>query len=386
MLGTSSLGVVVLVLLATSPAAALTPQSEQLIVEGLDRMYSLELAGAATRFQEVADSEPADPAGPLFLAGLSWVQYAQTFDVVKGGGELEKEFLKHTAETIRRGAARLRANPADAEALMWLGAAWGYRGRWKVLEQSWLSAARLGLKGYRYLQKAVAADPALHDAYLGLGIYEYYADTMPSVIRVLKALVVSGDKERGLRYIRTTLEKGKFSKTEAKLFLVSIFMGVERNYPAALELCRELRRERPENPYFGIMEMSALMHLKRWEEAAHSGDKLLVDLAHRPTAALQMDLFYLYAGEAYQGLGDHPRAARYFTWGVAVAPSDRKATVTYLLLRRGQSLDLMGKRDEALDHYREVAGREDYFDSALKARAGLKKPVTQEYLLKQLDE
>ncbi|MBI3287951.1 MAG: hypothetical protein HYZ74_00350, partial [Elusimicrobia bacterium] len=47
-----------------------------------------------------------------------------------------------------------------------------------MLERSWISAARLGLKGYRYLQRAVEAEPELYDAYLGLGIYEYYADTM----------------------------------------------------------------------------------------------------------------------------------------------------------------------------------------------------------------
>ena len=137
----------------------------------------------------------------------------------------ELKFLAHTEEAIKRGEALLKADPNDARALMWLGAAWGYRGRWKVLERSWVAAARLGLKGYRYLQRAVKADPGLYDAYLGLGIYEYYADTMPSVIRLLKALVVRGNKKQGLAYIQTTLEKGKFSKTEAKIFIEHLPVG-----------------------------------------------------------------------------------------------------------------------------------------------------------------
>lgn len=375
-----------LVLAAAPPAMALSPEHERLILAGLDRMYALELSSAGPYFQEVAVSEPLNPAGPLFLAGLYWIQYAQTFDVASGGGELQKKFLLHTEEAIRRGEALLKANPNDGEALMWLGAAWGYRGRWKVLERSWVNAARLGLKGYRYLQKAVKADPELYDAYLGLGIYEYYADTMPSVIRLLKALVVKGDKNQGLRNIQMTLERGRFSKTEAKLFLISIYAGAEKNFAGALALARELRGEKPGNLYFGIMEVSALMRLKRWEDAARESDKLLLDLEHQTAEALQPGLFYLYAGEAYQGLEDHNRAAKYFTWGIAAESDHRRATVTYLLLRRGQSLDLLGRRQEALDHYREVAGRLDYFDSEPKAKAGLKKPITQALLIKQLEE
>lgn len=372
--------------LAATPADALTPESEQKILLGLDRMYALDLQAAATYFSEVRDAEPEEPAGPLFQAGLYWIQYAQTFDVVESGGSLEKNFLLHTGEAIKRGEARLKKNPKDAEALMWLGAAWGYRGRWKVLERSWLGAARLGLKGYRYLQKAVAADPGLTDAYLGLGIYEYYAGTMPAVIRVLKSFVVKGDKQQGLDHIQITLEKGKFSKIEAKLFLISILSGAEKNFSGALDLSRELRAEKPDNLYFGLMEVSALMRLKRWEEAAHEGDKLLLDVLHQPLFALQMDLFFLYAGESYQGLGDHRRAVEYFTWGIAASSNHRKAAVTYLLLRRGQSLDRLGRRAEALVYYREVAQRKDYFDSEPKAKAGLKKPVTQEELLTQLEE
>ena len=128
------------------------------------------------------------------------------------------------------------------------------------------------------------------------------------------------------------------------------------------------------------------VRLKRWDEAAREGDKLLLDVLHRPHSALQTSLFYLYAGEAYQGHGDHRRATEYFTWGIAASPDGRKATVTYLLLRQGQSLDLLDRRDAALERYRQVAKRKDYFDSIEKARAGIKKPVTQEELFKQLEE
>lgn len=377
---------VLLLLGLGAPARALAPENEAKVLAGLDAMYALDLEAATTYFHAVDAAEPRDPAGPLFLAGLYWIQYAQAFDVLEPGNPLEKKFLLHTEEAIKRGEALLKADPNDAQALMWLGAAWGYRGRWKVLERSWVGAARLGLKGYRYLQRAVKADPGLYDAYLGLGIYEYYADTMPSAIRLLKTLVVRGDKKQGLAYIQTTLEKGKFSKTEAKIFLLSIYSGQEKKFEEALALARELRGESPGNLYFGLLETSCLMRLKRWQEAAREADKMLVDIGHRRPQALEPPLFYLYAGEAYQGLGDHARAVDYFTWGMAEAPDHRKAAVTYLLLRRGQSLDLLGRREEARAHYLEVSQRKDYFDSIPKARAALKTPVTPAELDKQLAE
>ncbi|MBI3287952.1 MAG: hypothetical protein HYZ74_00355 [Elusimicrobia bacterium] len=80
---------------------------------------------APALFKEVDLAEPEDPAGPVFLAGLCWLQYAQAFDVSEGGGALREEFLLHTGEAIRRGEARLKKAPRDPRALMWLGAGLG---------------------------------------------------------------------------------------------------------------------------------------------------------------------------------------------------------------------------------------------------------------------
>ncbi len=370
-------------------ATALSPESDRNLLEGIDMMYALDIEGARKNFQAVLLAEPEHPAGPMLLGGLYWLQYTQSFDIEEGG-DVEDKFLFYTEEAINRANLRLKKNPNDAEAYMYLGGAWGLRGRWKVLERSWLKAARLGLKAYRYLEKTVKLDPSLSDAYLGLGIYDYYSETLPSVLRWLSAFVIKGDKARGLRYITNTIQNGKYSRTEAKLFLIGIYNTQEKRYDEALKMIRDLRREKPTNLYFGVLEVIALMHLRNWDAAAQEGDRLLIDLLNQSagpaTAYMEPSLFYMYVGEAYQGLGNQERAIDYFTHGAATARDPRRATATYCLLRRAQSLDLLGRRAEAVKDYAAVTRRRDYWDSAPKARKGLQSPITREELLRQLAE
>lgn len=375
-----------LTLLLALPVRALTPESDALILKGLDRLYALDLNAAEKDFRDVMVKEPEEPAGPFFLAGLYWVQFTQSFDVLEGGGELEDQFMFYTDEAAKRAQARLKKNPDDAEAYFFLGGVWGYRGRWKVLQRHWLKAARLGIKGYKYLQKAVKLDPGLADAYLGLGIYDYYAETLPTVIRILKNLIIPGDKARGLRYILETTQNGHYSKTEAKLFLIGIYQTEEKQFEKALDLIHEIRKEQPDNDYFGLMEVTDLMHMKKFAEAAAEGDKLIADLQNHPNVLLRNTLFYLYVGEAYQGQDLHEKAADYFTKGIYSAHEAKSGMVTYCLLRRGQSYDRLGRRLDAVQDYRDVMHRKDYFDSTVMAHKGLEKPVTQDDIVKQLSD
>ncbi len=62
-----------------------------------------------------------------------------------------------------------------------------------------LAAARDGKRIKDALERALALDPGLQDAYFGLGLYHYYADVAPADPKMLRWLLLlpGGDRARG---------------------------------------------------------------------------------------------------------------------------------------------------------------------------------------------
>src|SRR6185369_6621654 len=86
--------------------------------------------------------------------------------------------------------------PEHAEAWFYLGGAYGARAQWRVLRRERLGAARDGKRIKEALERALALDPRLQEAYFGIGLYHYYADVAPAAAKMLRWLLLlpGGDK------------------------------------------------------------------------------------------------------------------------------------------------------------------------------------------------
>ncbi|MCK7478243.1 MAG: hypothetical protein M0C28_13175 [Candidatus Moduliflexus flocculans] len=95
-----------------------------------------------------------------------------------------------------------RASPTRAEAWFYLGAAYGVRVQYHgaARRASWPPPATASGSRPRS-SRALALDPALDDANAGLGLYRYYADVAPSVLKVLRWFLglPGGDRVEGPR-------------------------------------------------------------------------------------------------------------------------------------------------------------------------------------------
>jgi hypothetical protein len=61
--------------------------------------------------------------------------------------------------------------PQNAEAHFYAGGAYAARVQWRVLRDEKLAAARDGKRIKQALERAIALDPDLDDAYFGIGLY-----------------------------------------------------------------------------------------------------------------------------------------------------------------------------------------------------------------------
>jgi tetratricopeptide (TPR) repeat protein len=270
--------------------------------------------------------------------------------------------------------------PQRAEAWFYLGGAYGARVQWLALRGERLSAARDGKRIKNALERALALDSDLADAYFGLGLYHYYADIAPMAFKMLRWLFLlpGGDRAAGLEEMLRARRGGQLVRSEAAYQLYVVYVWYEKQPERALELLGELRTRHPRNPHFvqAIAEVQdfyvddTAASLRTWEGllAAAQRDQVaepvLAEASARLGIASQLD--QLSQGETAL---EHLHAV------IASRPAAPFGAVARAQLQLGQTLEHLGRSSEAAAAYRAAigaAGRTDPLKIAPRARTALR--------------
>jgi tetratricopeptide (TPR) repeat protein len=348
-------------------------------VPALARAYQAILDARFERVPQLLD-EACGPAPPeacqvLDAASAWWRIQLDPFNTTG-----DAAFQLNVEAAIAAATAWTQREPTRAEAWFYLGAAHGLRVQWWALRGERLAAAREGKRIKDALEQAVVLDPALTDAYLGLGLYHYYADVAPGLFRMIRWLLLlpGGHRRLGLDEIHRARMNGELVRSEAEYQLYVIYVWYEKQPERALALLEKLRMRHPYNPHFvqAIAEVQdfyiddTASSLRTWNSllaAAQRGEVAEPDLAEanaRLGIASQLD--QLSEGEA--GL-EHLRAI------IDTRPAAPFGIVARAQFQLGQTYEHLGRPAEAAAAYRAAiadAGRNDPLMIASRARAALR--------------
>jgi len=247
--------------------------------------------------------------------------------------------------------------PMRAEAWFYLGGAYGARAQWRVLREERLAAARDGKRIKTALERALALDPALQDAYFGIGLYHYYADVAPAALRMLRwmLLLPGGDRLEGMREMQRARSEGQLLQSEADYQLHLIYLWYEKQPQRALQLLRGLRDRHPRNPLF--MQLIAEIqdvYLHDLRDARQTWQTLL-DAAHaRRTAEPAMTEAAARVGLAsvLDRTSESESAVQQLRAVLDMKPTAPFGIVARAQLLLGHALDHLDRRDEAIAAYR----------------------------------
>ena len=233
---------------------------EPRLQRALRGLYALDYPAGEGEAEAFIRADPDNPYGELFITGMLWWRAATEGLSSLDDPALASRFDSHSRRAVslskrlfKSGRTRLRA-----EAYFVAGMSLGLRGQWRLTNRQWLKAYLDGKKAIKYLRKCVEVDPAFHDAYLGLGIFDYQSDVLPGILRFGALLLVRGDRERGLTRIRQAMEKGQFARQQAAQFLLTILMAQENDPAGALKLLQGLRKDFPDSVYYAAVEAAML--------------------------------------------------------------------------------------------------------------------------------
>lgn len=370
----------VLLLLPGSPTTAQQrPVAGLTAVPELARAYNAILdarfADLPSRLAQACGPAPKEACQLLDAVSLWWQIQLDPFNTSR-----DEVFQSRVEAAIAAAEAWTVREPQRAEAWFYLGGAYGARAQWRVRRGARFAAARDGKRTKDALERAVALDPSMADAYFGIGLYDYYAAVAPAAAPMLRWLLLlpGGDRAMGLEEMHRARSGGLLVRDEADYQLQALYVWYEKQPVRALELLTGLIDRHPRNPHFrqAAAEIQdfyiddTVASLRTWQgllDAARRGavaEPELAETSARLGIASQLD--QLSQGEAAL---EHLRAV------IAARPQAPFGAVARAHLQMGHVLDRLGRRADAAAAYRTAiaaAGSHDPHGIATSARAGLR--------------
>jgi hypothetical protein len=236
---------VLALLLATGNALYDDPVADRLIRTATETTYQLRLTQARAAAEELQQRYPDHPAGFLIMTETYWWE-AQTDpenDRIENAYYRAQEIAQQKAESAVKAGKY-----APAEVTAYLASAHGSYARFEVTQKgSFYHAMRAGLRAHKYAEQVYALDKNYYDIYVGLGAFNYFAGTLPSMIKPFAWLFgAHGDKDLGVQQLHTAMQKARYARTEAQIVYYTALLS-NKEYPASFPILEKLMQDYPDN-------------------------------------------------------------------------------------------------------------------------------------------
>jgi hypothetical protein len=343
-------------LLLAAPAAAAARPEEALRAEVsaiVDLFYGHDFDKAAPAAAALEARHPGHPAGPLFQAVVKYQRWVAEGLKDDGSWDAVDRDL-----TRAQNAATAMEKTSPAESNYYLGAALGFRARGLAARKHYFRALPAATSSLHHLKLALALDPTLEDARLGLGMYHYFAARMPGPAKPFARLLTGepGDRDLGLSELWSVANSSGVARMEARAVLSMILSkSDEADWGGAEKLLSELMTRYPRNPVYRLRRAYVAERRGDWVQAAALADPdgAWIGALH-PGLRENARAWSLYrAAECALFQGRPAEAAR-----LLARLDERRAPKglrDWILLRRANAAEARGRRDASWTGARDVA-------------------------------
>jgi tetratricopeptide (TPR) repeat protein len=239
----------------------------------LDRLMDGHLRGARSLVERLGRERPEEPWVRLIGVRVAREEVDDQHRDKDRVASQTEPLLRELEGAERAAEARIEAEPSVAEHRLLRGWIRMFRARLHALSKSFLAAASAARGGKGDLERCLEIDPDNADAKGVLGIYLYFADSLPTVFKILRSIlfIPGGDRERGLEYLRESGEAGGLASIDSRLFRAAILVGFEGRLEEGYDAFRDLQESHPGNPRFSEpMVLAALLLPEHRPEASRS--------------------------------------------------------------------------------------------------------------------
>jgi len=286
------LGVVTLLCV---PARAEKPGANPEALAVLEKIYSGDLQSAREDALRLEQERPEHPLGYLLEADAMWwkiwcmsaeFKYGMTFPRHRAKLPSDRRYLELAAKVSSLAEAQI-AEHETPEMQFYAGMGDALAARLYGLRGEGRNTARAGVRAREHLLRATTLDPQLADADFGLGLYNYYIDTLSSAARILRFFmgIPGGSKRDGIRQLQHAIDEGVLAPPEARFYLAINLHNYDQQYARALEIIGPLVEKYPSNPLFQLARGDLYAKLGRKPLALECYRAAQAVTAHDPECA-----------------------------------------------------------------------------------------------------
>jgi len=243
----------------------------------LDKIYSFDLSGAIEAAKRMEQDRPDHPLGYLLEAEAIWwriwcasaeFKYGMTDARRRAKSSADQDYFELAAKASSLAEA-LSKQHESAEMQFYAGMADAATARLHALRGENRNAARAGVRARDHFSRAKALDASLADADMGLGLYNYYVDTLSAMARVLRFFmgIPGGSKQEGVRLLERAIADGVLTPNLARFYLALNLHRYDQQYEKALRVISPLAEKYPANPLFQLARADLYAKLGRKEQA-----------------------------------------------------------------------------------------------------------------------
>ena len=271
------------VLLLLAATTGLSARAQKLLLppgaqEALDKIYSGDTSGALDSALRLEQQNPDHPIGYIVEAEALWwriwcataeFKWGMTYPRHRKKLAEDRHYLDLAAKVSSLAEAQLRPQQS-AQMQFYAGMGDALAARLYGLRGEGRNTARAGVRAREHFLRALALDPDFADADFGVGLYDYYVDTLSTLARVLRFFmgIPGGSKSEGIRLLQRAMEEGVLTPAEARFYLAINLHNYDQQYERALQLITPLADKYPSNPIFQLARGDLFAKLGRKEQAA----------------------------------------------------------------------------------------------------------------------
>jgi tetratricopeptide (TPR) repeat protein len=243
----------------------------------LDKIYSFDTDGAIADAQRLQSEQPDQPLGYLLEAEALWWKIFCTSAEFKYGMTdarhrpklaADQHYLDLAAKASSIALVQLKIHET-AGMQFYAGMGDAFSARLYGLRGENRTTARFGVHAREHFLRAFQLDPELTDAEFGLGLYNYYVDTMSGMAKLLSFFmgIPGGSKQEGIRQLEQDMTEGVLTPAAARFYLALNLHRYDLQYEKALGVIGPLVEKYPSNPLFQLARGDLYAKLGRREQA-----------------------------------------------------------------------------------------------------------------------
>jgi len=253
-------------------------------LDGQELLFQRKYPEAIKLFEGLENKYPESPSGSFGLMATYQLMMFENIDFRFSNeySEIEKRFESAVDKM-------LSGKPSSWDLFM-SGAGYGMRGFYYARADKWFRALGSAIRAVQLLKRSVFENPNFKDAYLGIGMYNYWRSVLT---KGLSFLPFFGDRRKeGIEQIETAGCEGVYAQKLSESNLAFIY-AYEKKFTKSREIVDRYLAQYPQNIL--LRQLSARLYFlgRKFEKAADEYKKIVqIDSA--------MTKSYYYLGVVYK--------------------------------------------------------------------------------------